>query len=328
MRMVTSTTPEAASDSANRANTRPSWRPKPTPLAQSFTDQLAAPTAEPMPSGNQLMLRQRVAASLERAVGTLSGDNVNSVSAQALHRAGLPTPGSELTERDTSFSWRPDRVRRTLGLLAAARYLQGDADSVADAVDRSAELAVSTWRRTGRMRHYWEPWLAVLGAPIRAEVLAQATTWAAGLLTSINWSVLRGWFEIGPHDALWALPPDHHVRLKSRSDVRVVLSPCADHECLPPQAPAGLGHHEALVIVMGGCPSPIAEATLSYVALVEGLRHATRPLPARVGGLWPDAGEFRVVDIDASRLAAAIDLSAAFLRRTSARQVGQPAETA
>jgi len=277
-----------------------------------------------MPSGNQVMLRRHVAARLETITDARSGDTIDIVSPELLHRAGVPARGSDPVDPGASFSWRPDRARRSLGSLAAARYLRGNAESVTNAVEEAAELAVSTWRRTGRRRHYWEPWLAVLDLPTRAEVLAQATTWAAGLVTSIDWSALHFGFEIGPHDALWALPPDHRVRLKSRSDVRIVLPPSPGCRCLPEHATTSADRHEALVVVIGGYPTPVAETALAYVALVEGLRHPTRPLPARVGGVWPDAGEVRVVDIDASRLATAIDLSVAFLCGQSAPRAGQP----
>jgi len=304
------------------------WRSHVTPQAASFTARVAAPVAEPAPSGNQLMLRRRVAArleDLEHLADAPSGDSVRTISPELLHLVGVPA--ARPVGPDASFSWRPARVRRSLGLLAVARHLQESAGSLPEAVEQAADLAVAAWRRTGRSRYHWEPWLAVRDPATRAEVLAQATTWAAGLVTSIDWPDLRSGFELGPHDSLWALPPDHHVRLKSRTDVRIALPMAHDGRRLSADGTTdttGPQRHVALVVVMNGYPTPVAETAIAYVALVEGLRHPARPLPVRVGGIWPDAGEVRVVDIDDSTLAKAIDLGVAFLSARPAEAVGHP----
>ena len=64
----------------------------------------------------------------------------------------------------------------------------------------------------------------------------------------------------------------------------------------------------ALVSVSGGCPSEAWPAELAYLALVASLRSPSRPVPARVTGIWPDAGEARSIEIDEQALAAAADL--------------------
>jgi hypothetical protein len=61
------------------------------------------------------------------------------------------------------------------------------------------------------------------------------------------------------------------------------------------------------VSVASGVPAKGWEAELGFLALVASLRSSTRPVPARVVGLWPDAGEHRSVDITSGILAAAAD---------------------
>jgi hypothetical protein len=62
-----------------------------------------------------------------------------------------------------------------------------------------------------------------------------------------------------------------------------------------------------LIPVASGIPGNRWEAELGFLALVASLRSPTRPVPARVVGLWPDAGEHRSVDITPGTLAAAVD---------------------
>lgn len=305
--------------SAPATGTSTPLRSRPTAVATRFAALVAAPVTEPSRSANDLLLRSRVATRLGHLADVPSADRVRTVTPELLHLIGLlaPPPAGP----GASFSWRPARVRRSLGLLATALHLQGSNLSLPEDVERAADLAVAAWRRTGRSRHHWEPWLAVRDPATRAEVLAQATTWAVGLVTSIDWSALPCGFEIGPHDRVWALPPDHQVRLKSRSDVRIALPTGQRGRSLPGNPTADPQRHVALVVVMNGSPTPVADAAVASVALVEGLRHPARPLPVRVGGIWPDAGEVRVVDIDDSTLGTAIDLAVAFLSASPAEEV-------
>ena len=63
----------------------------------------------------------------------------------------------------------------------------------------------------------------------------------------------------------------------------------------------------ALVSVSGGIPSEDWRSELGFLALVASLRSPSRPVPARVAGLWPDAGAQRMIDVDAEVLRAAAD---------------------
>jgi hypothetical protein len=57
-----------------------------------------------------------------------------------------------------------------------------------------------------------------------------------------------------------------------------------------------------LVSVSGGHPPKAWPEELAYLALVASLRSPSRPVPARVLGLWPDAGADRSVEIDEAAL--------------------------
>jgi hypothetical protein len=59
--------------------------------------------------------------------------------------------------------------------------------------------------------------------------------------------------------------------------------------------------------VASGIPANGWETELGFLALVASLRSPTRPVPARVVGLWPEAGEHRSVDITGGILATAVD---------------------
>ncbi len=59
--------------------------------------------------------------------------------------------------------------------------------------------------------------------------------------------------------------------------------------------------------VSGGHPPGTWREELAYLALVAALRSPDRPVPARVLGLWPDAGADRAVEIDVAALAGAAD---------------------
>jgi hypothetical protein len=92
------------------------------------------------------------------------------------------------------------------------------------------------------------------------------------------------------------------VILKGRSELRVPLP--------GPPVPAGVatvGGSTALVSVSSGCPGATWAEELAYLALVVGLRSPTRPVPARVLGLWPDAGIHAAVDMDDAVLTAAAE---------------------
>jgi hypothetical protein len=207
-----------------------------------------------------------------------------------------------LGEPEPPFTWRPAFVRRSLGLAMVNSCLAGRFRTVAEAADPVAAEAVSEWRQTGWRTFHWEPWLAGLPAGARAVVLAEAVTWATALWSSFEWSAFPGAPRVGGADDQWICPALRPVRLKSRAELRV---PLRAYPSLPSPAPAV--PPVALVSMAGGTPADGWSDELAFLALVAGLRSPSRPVPARVVGVWPDAGAHRAVEIDGTALGRAAD---------------------
>jgi hypothetical protein len=208
-----------------------------------------------------------------------------------LLRQARSRPGS-VGEREAPFAWRPAFVRRSLGLSVVEACAAGRFRSPLEAVGPVVADAVARWEETGWRTYHWEPWVAGLAPGARAVVVAEATGWATSLWSSFDWSMMDPRPDFGGVDDQWACPSTHSVRLKGRSEFRLPLGP---------------GGSVALVSVSGGCPSEGWREELSFLALTAALRSPTRPVPARVTGLWPDAGADRCLEIDGEALAGAVD---------------------
>jgi hypothetical protein len=132
-------------------------------------------------------------------------------------------------------------------------------------------------------------------------VLAEAVSWASALWTSFEWGALGQEIRFGGPFDQWSCPARRRVVVKARPDLRVTL----------PGSGSGPGHDRraasALVVVRPGCPSAGWAGELALVALVSVLRTGAGPLPARVMGLWPDAGLDHRLDIDTVVLERSID---------------------
>ena len=194
---------------------------------------------------------------------------------------------------DTPFAWKPAFARRSLGLAAVRACADGRFRGPGEAVGPLAADAVDEWRRTGRRTFHWEPWFTGLGAGARAVVLAEATTWACPLWTAADWAALGTRAALGGPDDLWTCPGPGAVRLKGRWEARVAPAGPADGR-------TRVG--SALVSVSGGVPDEGWADELAFLALVAGLRGTDQPVPARVVGLWPEAGERRTVVVDEASL--------------------------
>jgi len=176
-----------------------------------------------------------------------------------------------------------------------------------------ADAAVAAWGRTGWRTFHWEPWLAGLADGARATVLADAVVWATSLWTALDWGAFASPPEVGGLDDQWSCPASRPVRLKGRSELRVALGVEQGWDADRARdggrwRPDGLGPPTgpvALVSMSGGRPGPSWVEELAFLALASGLRSPSRPVPARVLGLWPDSGLHGTVDIDADVLMAA-----------------------
>lgn len=124
-----------------------------------------------------------------------------------------------------------------------------------------------------------------------------STTWATALWSSLDWRPFGPSIRIGGPDDQWICAAPRTVRLKGRSELQVPLESPGARET----------GNSALVSVASGIPVIGWEAELGFLALTASLRSPSRPVPARVVGLWPDAGQFRSVDITPAILGAAAD---------------------
>jgi hypothetical protein len=221
-----------------------------------------------------------------------------------------------LARPEEPFTWKPLFVRRSLGLAVVGACASGRFRAPADAVGPVVDEAVAEWGRTGWRTFHWEPWVAGLTPGARAVVLADALCWATALWSSLDWAALSRAPRFGGVDDQWICPASRTLRLKARAEVRVPL-----------------GEGSALVSVSTGCPGTGWADELAYLALVAGMRSPTRPIPARVMGLWPDAGFHSSVDIDHRSLDGAVDRVVATVAATveartlvsePARPSGQP----
>ena len=236
-------------------------------------------------------VRDRLVDGVASAVGDLATGELVEVTLPLLRRAGSRPDGVDLA--GDPFTWKPVFARRSLGLAAVRACAEGRYRGPSGAVGPLAEHAVDEWRRTGWRTFHWEPWFAGLGTGARAVVLAEATTWATHLWESADWVALGARARIGGPDDLWTCPGPRTVRLKGRCEARV--------------EPVSGGTGTALVSVACGSPSSGWAEELAYLALVAALRAPDQPVPARVAGLWPEAGVRRTVEVDETVLAAAAD---------------------
>jgi hypothetical protein len=223
-----------------------------------------------------------------------------------------------LSREQEPFAWKPVFVRRSLGLAVVDACAGGRFRSPAEAVGPVASEAVAEWERTGWRAFHWEPWFAGLDRGARALVLSEAVTWATSLWTSFDWAAFKERPRVGGGDDQWVCPDAGALILKGRSELRVPVATTGpdgsgvdgagvDGAGVDGAGADGAAVQVALASVAGGRPSDAWAAELAYPALVAALRSPSRPVPARVAGLWPDAGIHLVVDIDGEVLAAAVD---------------------
>jgi hypothetical protein len=180
-----------------------------------------------------------------------------------------------------------------------------------------ADEAVADWVRTGWRTFHWEPWFGGLSVGARSVVLAEAATWATALWSGVDWNQFASLPTTGGPDDQWICTAARTVRLKGRSELRVgIAAPAccrtghqgATGSTIEAASMADApGPSMTLLSVSGGIPSEDWRSELGFLALVASLRSPSRPVPARVAGLWPDAGAQRMIDVDAEILLAAAD---------------------
>jgi hypothetical protein len=286
--------------------------------AFELTRALLAPPVARVGEGERARVRDRLISGMAPVADRLDAGTQVEITLALLRRARSHPEG--LARAEEPFAWKPAFVRRSLGLAMVNACLAGRFRTPAEAAGPVATEAVSEWRQTGWRTFHWEPWLAGLPAGARAVVLADAVTWATALWSSFEWSAFPGAPRVGGADEQWICPTVHSVRLKGRAELRVPLrpapfpSPPGPEPALPPVA---------LVSLAGGTPGPAWPDELAFLALVAGLRSPSRSVPARVVGVWPDAGTHRTVEIDGPMLNRAADRAIATV--SALADAGRPA---
>jgi hypothetical protein len=286
-----------------------------SPSVSAFTSRLLAPARTCVDDVARQAARDRLLSAVPTLVDELPAGDQVVITLPVLRQARLGPDG--VLGMDQPFAWKPAFVRRSLGLAAIESCLQHRHGTPAEAVAAVADEAVAAWVRTGWRTFHWEPWFGGLSVGARSVVLAEAATWATALWSGVDWNQFASLPTTGGPDDQWICTAARTVRLKGRSELRVGIPAPA---CCRTghQGPAGStieagsladapGPSMALVSVSGGIPSEDWRTELGFLALVASLRSPSRPVPARVAGLWPDAGAQRMIDVDAEILRAACD---------------------
>lgn len=267
-----------------------------------LTRELFAPLQDPIDNTARLEIRDRLVA----GIGSIAEHGARAeeivVNLQLLRRARTCPDG--LAAPADPFVWKPLFVRRSLGLAIVEACVAGRFRSPVEAAGPVSDQAVAEWRRTGWRSFHWEPWFAALAAGARASVLADAVTWASSLWSAFDWGGFPRLPRLGGADDQWSCPAAGRVRVKGRSEFRV--------ELVGPDTPTrGTDRRDqpvGLVSMSSGRPGAGWAAELAFLALAGALRSPSRPVPARVLGLWPDSGAHATVDVTVAALADAVDL--------------------
>jgi hypothetical protein len=269
--------------------------------ATQLTRALVAPPTASVDEALRTHLRTHLSSGITPVVERLPRGEQLTVTLPLLRKA-IAHPDS-LAHDEVPFTWKPVFVRRSLGLAVVDACVSGRFRSPAEAADPVASEAVAEWERTGWRTYHWEPWLAGLRQGTRALVLAEAVSWSTVLWASLDWKALGQRPQLGGADDQWVCPAPRTVRMKGRSELRVPLvgGPARWSEVGQTTAPV------ALVSVSGGSPPRAWSDELAFLALVAALRSPSRPVPARVAGLWPDSGHHLIVEINGEALTAAAD---------------------
>ena len=260
---------------------------------------ILAPPVTPIGPDDRRRVHHRLLKAVPALAANLADGDQIVVTLPLLRRAGRDP--ESLGGPEEPFSWKPAFVRRSLGLAAIDACLNRRFSTPGEATGPVADEAVAEWSRTGWRTFHWEPWMAALSPAARSVVLAEAATWATALWSSIDWRAFDGSIRLGGPDDQWVCPAARTVRLKGRCEVQIPLEPT------PVDGRRGLTSRTTLLSVASGIPANGWEAELGFLALVASLRSPTRPVPSRVVGIWPDAGEHRSVDTTPGTLSAAVD---------------------
>jgi len=260
------------------------------PRSAAVTDELLD-SAPPLGADELAVLRRKVLSGLALLAAELPAGRRLVLDGFRL-RAALSRPET-MGLADEAFAPSPWRCRRAVGLAAIDRCLRAKAPAPAPAVDEvlAGGLHDATRLESGEPARapWWARWYAGLPPAGRVVVAAEATTWATQLWTALDWGRLPRPVVVGGHDDWWDLPC-RRITLHGRAEVRVRVD-----------------GRSVLVLVGAGAPQVSSRSELVFAALVAALVGGTRSAPGRVVGLWPAAGQVRVVPVGVRTLDGAAD---------------------
>ncbi len=246
------------------------------PRAACLTDALLAPPEAPPTTRDLEALRRRLQAALVDASPT-GGPNLR-VDAYLLRTLARENRLPDHLER---FAWTPGNARRSIGLAAVRRCLEGGARYPAEAVTATVTAMIGEARAGVVGRGSPARWLSETAEGARAAAEAEATSWATRLLVAVEWHRLGRPPIVGAPDRWWDCP-GARVALRGRCDARI-------------ETPAG---RQTLLTMMAGHPGPSSRVQLALGALVDAVGRPSAPPPARVVGWWPECGRALVLAVD------------------------------
>ena len=208
------------------------------------------------------------------------GTTPRRVDAWTIEQAGTPP---------TPFVWSVRKTRRTLGNAAASLVISGQQRTVAAAVraemGRHLELAARGWANRGTLS--W--WIAEQSPVAQGIITAEAVAWASDICDLAE----RSFAQFTASSDLYIDLPTCRTSWRARRDLLTEDG-------------------SVMVRVRGGAPSPTAGAGLRADLAMATVAARGEAGPARIVGIWPQAGMALALDSDEITVAAGIrDLTAA-----------------
>ncbi|MGO9456664.1 MAG: hypothetical protein ACLP62_06410 [Acidimicrobiales bacterium] len=246
------------------------------PRAACLTDALLAPPEAPPTARDLEALRHRLQAALVDASPTGCPNlRVDAYLLRSLARE------DRLPDHLERFAWTPVNARRSIGLAAVRRCLEGRARYPAEAVTATVASMIGEARAGVVGRGSPARWLSEIAEGARAAVEAEAVSWATRLLVAVEWHRLARPPIVGAPDRWWDCP-GARIALRGRCDARV-------------ETPGG---RQTLLTMMSGHPGQASRVELALGALVDVVGRPSAPPPARVVGWWPECGRALVLAMD------------------------------
>ena len=175
-----------------------------------------------------------------------------------------------------AFRWTPQTARRTLGNAAVRRLVEQPHQTLRDAVEWAISdqllRAASGRTRAGSLAH----WLAHAPAPVLGLVTGEALNWSSSVLEAAR--PLEMAWHVARSDAYYDVAAAR-TSLRARRDLVVAIDPL-----------------RVIVRLRGGAPGKSAGPGLRADLTIATLADPEGVAPARIIGLWPDAGVCLAVD--------------------------------